>query len=270
MKTIEFKYNIGDKVTLIKEPSWDNRALLNYNRDFSPKEYRVKSLKYVVDKNGEKILYSLYAYGDEYLCYDNWLTENFIAETENKHSFEEDVDFVSVDGEELSIGDAVYSSVYYGGKDNQYISPNLTFTAKIVIDRLEYVMEGTFYRDSGVGTVTRTEFFGEQIDNICQSNAIRRSGFTYVALKNPDTDFADEYIRACKRNRFNLSNNEHARKWLEIMGVLEYVEKNYKKVTIKKSTAVEKKKSKVEDIFEGLTARQKKEMLKLLTKDGNN
>jgi hypothetical protein len=240
---------------------------LNYNRGFSPKEYRVKDIKYAVDKDGEKILYSLDAYCDEYLRYDNWLTEDFIAETENKHSFEEDIDFVSVDGEELSIGDAVYSSIYYGGKDNQYISPNLTFTAKIVIDRLECVIEGTFYMDGGVGTVTRTEFFGEQIDNICQSNAIRRSGFTYLALKNPDIDFADEYIRACKRNRFNPFNDEHARKWLEIMGVLECIEKNYKKVTVKKSTTAEKKKSKVEEIFEGLTARQKKEMLKLLTKD---
>ena len=78
-----------------------------------------------------------------------------------------------------------------------------------------------------------------------------------------------EYIRACKLNRFNPFKDEHAEKWLKIMGVLEYVEKNYKKVTNKKNAPTEKKKSKVEDIFEGLTARQKKEMLKLLTKDAN-
>lgn len=269
MKTVEFKYSVGDKVMLIKEPSWDNRALLNYNRDFSPKEYRVKGLKYAIDKDGEKILYSLDAYCDEYLQYHNWLTEDFIAETENKHSFEEDIDFISVDGEELSIGDVVYSSVYYGGKDSQYISPSLTFTAKISIDRMEYVIEGTFYSDGSVGTVTRSEYFGEQIDNVRQSNATRRDGFTYLALKNPGTDFADEYIRACKLNRFNPFKDEHAQKWLKIMGALEYVEKNYKKVTNKKSAPAEKKKSKVEDIFEGLTARQKKEMLKLLAKDAD-
>lgn len=269
MKTIGFKYSIGDKVMLIKEPSWDNRATLYYNRNFSPKEYRVKGLKYVIDKDGEKVLYSLDAYCDEYLQFHNWLTEDFIAETENKHSFEEDIDFVSVDGEELSIGDVVYSSVYYGGKVNRYISPRLTFTAKISIDRMEYIMEGTFYRDGSVETLTRSEYFGEQIDNVRQSNTTRRNGFTYVALKNPDTDFADEYIRACKLNRFNPFKDEHAEKWLKIMGVLEYVEKNYKKVTNKKNAPTEKKKSKVEDIFEGLTARQKKEMLKLLTKDAN-
>lgn len=268
MKTVGFKYSIGDKVMLIKEPSWDNRATLYYNRNFSPKEYRVKDLKYVIDKDGEKVLYSLDAYCDEYLQFHNWLTEDFIAETENKHSFEEDIDFVSVDGEELSIGDVVYSSVYYGGKVNRYISPRLTFTAKISIDRMEYVMEGTFYSDGSVETVTRSEYFGEQIDNVRQSNTTR-NGFTYVALKNPDTDFADEYIMACKLNRFNPFKDEHAEKWLKIMGVLEYVEKNYKKVTNKKSAPTEKKKSKVEDIFEGLTARQKKEMLKLLTKDAN-
>lgn len=270
MKTVEFKYSVGDRVMLIKEPSWDNRALLNYNRDFSPKDYRVKGIKYAVDKDGEKILYSLYAYCDEYLQYNNWLTEDFIAETENKHSFEEGIDFISADGKELSIGDEVYSSVYYGGRGNPYISPEFTFTAKIAIDRLECVVEGTFYEDGSVGTVTRGEYFGERIDNVRQSDTTRGSGFTYLALKTPDEDFADEYIMACKRHRFNPSNDERARKWLEIMGVLEYVEKNYKKVANKKSTTTEKKKSKVEDIFEGLTARQKKEMLKLLIKDGNN
>lgn len=280
MKQIKFNYSIGDTVTLIQEPDYKNRQYLSYrNTPFKPKEYKIRKFRYTInDKGQENILYQLDAYMDEYLNYHNWLTEDYIQGQGTEHL--ENVDFISVDGEELHIGDNIYNDIYYGNSNNWYLTPSFTFTSYGKITCLTCTWEEAIYSDGGKiiypikeGTALAEKYW---IKNSINTNF---TFFTSIALKNPGDKFVEDYVKFCKKNRFNPfgfndkvqpDEIKRVKEWLTFMGVYDQVKNHYDKTTPtkKKKTTVKKdsikKDSTVDNIISQLNEKQKKELLKKL------
>lgn len=276
MKQIKFNYSIGDTVTLIQEPDYKNRQYLSYrNTPFQPKEYKIRKIRYTVnDKEQENILYQLDAYMDEYLNYHNWLTEDYIQGQGTEHL--ENVDFVSVDGEQLHIGDHIYNDIYYGNSNNWYLAPGFTFTSYGKIISLTCTWEEAIYSDGGK-TIYQIKEGNALAEKYWIKNSIN-TNFTFFiinALKNPGDKFVEDYIKACKKNRFNPFGDKvhpdeikRVKEWLTFMGVYDQVKNNYDKITTKKKkTTVKKdstKDSTIDNIISQLNDKQKKELLKKL------
>lgn len=274
MKQIKFNYSIGDTVTLIQEPDYKNRQYLSYrNTPFQPKEYKIRKFRYIVnDKGQENILYQLDAYLDEYLIYHNWLTEDYIQGQGTEHL--ENVDFVSVDGEQLNIGDHIYNDIYYGnyGNGNWYLSPSFTFTSYGKIISLICTWEEGINSDNKKiiypikeGTASAEKYWIK--DSINENFTF----FTSIALKNPGDKFVEDYIKSCKKNRFNPFSDKvnpydakRVKEWLTFMGVYDQVKNNYNKITVKKKKTTVKKDTLVDNIISQLNDKQKKELLKKL------
>lgn len=271
MKKITFNYSIGDKVTLIKSPSWDNRSLLNYNIEFTPKEYRIRAIRYIIDEEGEKILYSLDAYLDEYLRYNNWLDESNFEGEGHKHNV--GMAFISIDNKELNIGDKVYSDIYYGSVENPYISPDFTFTSYGEIVGLSYTEEGKFYANGDIDISKAFECTALPIKYWMEDKGSEKYTFyAKYAVKEIDDKFVEDYIKGCKEHVVNpfsdkLDDRDSKRisDWLNFMGIYDKVKNNYKKIIVRKRVKV-KKDTTVDDILSSLTDKQKKELLKKLSK----
>lgn len=276
MKQIKFNYSIGDTVTLIKEPDCKNAQYISYRTvSFQPKEYKIRKFRYTInDKGRENILYQLDAYMDEYLIYHNWLTEDYIQGQGTEHL--ENIDFVSVDGEELHIGDNIYNGIYYGNHTNWYLSPTFTFTSYGKINSLTCTWEEATYSDGGK-IIYPIKEGNASIEKYCIKDSINTSlpffisFFTSVALKNPGDKFVEDYIIFCKKNRFNPFSDKvnpddakRVKEWLTFMGVYDQVKNNYDKITAKKEKTIVKKDSTVDNIISQLNDKQKKELLKKL------
>lgn len=207
---VKFKYNVGDVVTLMKIPSQENMQLGKYyifNDEFKPKEYKIeKCLCRIIGTEEPKILYNLYAYCDEYIHFHNWIPEDDLSGTINEH--EEDVEFISHDKEILSIGDYVIASAFYGDYEDSYLSPSLTFTY--------------------VGTIVGFNYEINEAKNIIRTALIERGDgtnhfeFTPYLVKNMDEKFAFEYVKFCKKERFNPIK-EAERKYSRNKKVLEEI-----------------------------------------------
>ena len=261
--TVNFKYNIGDMVTLIKLPDYLNLSSNYYKVEFRPKQYKIDGYKFVINEDGkQEILYRLYAYCDDYLEYHNWITEDHFEGTGNSHS--EEINFISIDGEELKIGDIVYTNIYYGrNRDYCYMSPDFTFARKVKIKSLIY--SGT--------TIDKFcyKFYG---DELYPKNGYPCyiDGFVSLVMKNVTEQFVIDYVKASKELRENPSNEkiscyDERKKWLNELGVYDDVCKLYNQKSTKQSTKKkEKKQDSVKNILSNLSEDQKREMLKLLSK----
>jgi len=266
MKQIKFNYSIDDKVTLVKEPSYKNRTSLNYNYNFSPKEYTINAIKYICNEDGEEILYQLNAYCDEYLTYHNWMKEECFSGKGTEHI--EDIEFVSVDGKQLNIGDCIYDGIFYAGIDGKYISPDFTFTSYGKIKILGYKWEGFHYSDGKTEIITSIFGDAHPIKYWMENESDTFDFNPNFALKEVNDIFVENYIKACKEKRinpFNLSEDTKIFKWLNFMGIYEKVINNYKKITIRKNKKKEKDTT-VDDFLSSLTKKQKKELLNKLSK----
>lgn len=267
MKQIKFNYSIDDKVTLVKEPSYKNRAsYLNCNYNFSPKEYTINAIKYICNEDGEEILYQLHAYCDEYLAYHNWMKEECFSGKGTEHI--EDIEFVSVDGKQLNIGDCVYNGIFYGCLDDKYISPDFTFTSYGKIKNLTCKWEGTHYIDGKTKIVCSSRCQVYPIKYWMKNESDTFDLNPSFALKEVNDTFVENYIKACKENRinpFNLNEESKIFEWLNFMGIYEKVKNNYKKITIRKNKKKEKDTT-VDNFLSSLTKAQKKELLNKLSK----
>lgn len=265
MTQITFRYSIGDMVTLIKEPDYRNAVRYPFRKDFKPKQYKIDGYKFAIHEDGtQEVSYRLYAYCDEYLDYHNWITEDYIEGEGTAHT--EDIEFKSIDGEELKIGDMVYTGIYYGRDRNDcYISPDFTFAVKVQITDLVY---------SGTSTDKFSyKFYGIEIYPNSELNRAE-DGFVPLAIKNVTEQFVIDFVKACKERKENPSNEKKddykkRREWLEKLGVFEQVCKLYEKPAVKKETKPKpsEKKDTVKEVFSSLSEKQKKEMLKLLLKE---
>lgn len=274
---ISFKYNIGDIVTLVKLPgNFDkNRSRLHMYKnldEFSPKQYKVKGYSFAVLGDGSyEYRYSLHAYNDDWLTYNNWLTEDYLEGEGTRH--DKDVCFKSADGDDLNIGDVVYTSLYYGSKR---VSESCTFTKKIRVAKLIYSKE-TIY-----DPIEKIE--GDVlIDTLCPSingSLNKERSFCNAVLKNVTEQFLCDFVKTCKYYRINprnekLSGYKSRKFWLDELGIFDDVCKRYSSRSKKTSEVKEfsKKESSnknsrnIEEILSGLSDEEKKEMLKLLIKE---
>ena len=266
---IKFKYNVGDVVTLMKIPSQENMALGKYyifNDEFKPKEYKIEQCKYqMIGTEEPKILYNLYAYCDEYIHFHNWIPEDDLSGTINEH--EEDVEFISHDKEILSIGDDVIANAFYGDYENSDLSPSLTFTYKGTIVGFEYEINEhkTFVRRALVEKPDGTNHFE----------------ITPYLVKKMDETFAFEYVKFCKRDRFNpikeserqYSKNkkflEEIHLWdkvLEIYNNWNKYRKDGKTTEKKKTVKKEKPKTDINKLLNSLSEDEINELKKQLLK----
>lgn len=187
---VKFKYNVGDTVTLLKKPSYENMEYGEYiyDNEFTPKEYRVENCKCkMIGTEEPKILYNLYAYCDDYIQFHNWIPERDLSGPTNEH--EEDVVFISHDKEILSIGDVVAASIFYGDYEDSHLSPSLTFAYAGTIFGFEYEIV------RGSSVIRKTA--------LIDKNGTNKVEFTPYLVKNFDESFAFEYVKFCKKDRFN-------------------------------------------------------------------
>lgn len=268
---ISFKYNIGDIVTLIKLPDRfdENRShsCLHKNLgEFSPKQYTIKGYSFTILEDGSyEYRYSLYAYGDDWLDYHNWLTEDYLDGEGTYHN--EDICFKSADGDDLNIGDIVYTSLYYG---NRTITESCIFTKKIRVTNLIYT------KDEIPGPVWPAEtLVGDILINTFSPSINRfsnkESSLCSSTLKNVTEQFLCDFVETCKDHRINPCNEKHtdykSRKfWLDELGIFDDICKRYNSHSKKNSEVKESSSKNIEAILSELSDEEKKEMLKLLTK----
>lgn len=194
---------------------------------------------------------------DKYVNYHNWFEDDFLEGDGTEH--DEDIEFISVDGKEVRPGDTVYSSIYYGGFEDTYISPQFTFSKKIYVTDLSYF-----------GTSHDT-FFAHVIGNEVyprQDFTNKYSGFLHLCVKNIDKRFVEDYVKGCKENRYNptKNNNDRCKEWLDYLGIYDDVCKLYKKRSKQKKNKNDGE-MKVLNIVSELTDKEKEEMLKILLTD---
>lgn len=279
---VSFKYDIGDVVTLVKLPDrFDNNRNLSwsYKRldEFSPKQYKIKGYSFTILEDGTYgCKYSLDAYRDDWLDYHNWLTEDYFEGEGTRHN--KDVCFKSADGDDLNIGDVVYTSLYYGSDATGIrCSVSGTFARKIRVTELIYTNEKfRVPTEKLIGDIIK-EFY-------LPINGSLKKGceFCNCSLKNITEQFICDFVKTCKEYRINprnekLSDYKSRKFWLDELGIFDDVCKRYnsrpKKMSSKKTSVVEKsfRKSetdkKVKDILSGMTDDEKREMLKLLTEE---
>lgn len=285
-----FKYNIGDIVTLVKLPDLfdKNRCRTFASKHlgtFSPKQYKVKGYSFTILEDGSyEYRYSLHAYNDDWLDYHNWLTEDYLEGEGTHHNA--DICFKSADGDDLNIGDIVYTSLYYGSDVlGDSCSVSGTFTRKIKVTELIYTNEEfRVPTEKVIGDIIK-EFY-------VPVNGSRNKDCTLCkcALKNITEQFICDFVKTCKEYRINPSNEKlsdyKSRKfWLDELGIFDDVCKRYNSRSKKTSKVMEpevkeasnkvssnkgssdKTNKKVEEILSGLSDKEKKEMLKLLIKE---
>lgn len=268
---VKFKYNVGDVVTLMKKPSHENTQLGKYIYDdeFIPKEYKIeKCLCRIIGTEEPKILYNLYAYCDEYIQFHNWIPEDDLSGIIHWH--EEYIEFISHDKEILSIGDNVIASAFYGDYEDSYLSPSLTFTYVGTIIGLEYEINGLDTHKTVIrGALTE------------KSDGTNHLEFTTYLVKKMDEAFAFEYVKFCKKNRFNpikeaerpFTNHkkllEEIHLWDKVLEIYNNWNKYRKdgKVTEKKKTVKkEKSKTDIKKLLSSLSEEEINELKKELIK----
>lgn len=285
-----FKYDIGDVVTLVKLPDlFDKNRCRTWSSKkpnaFSPKQYKVKGYSFTILEDGSyEYRYSLHAYADDWLDYHNWLTEDYLEGEGTHHN--EDVCFKSADGDDLNIGDIVYTSLYYGSDVlGDSCSVSGTFTRKIKVTELIYTNEEF--------CVPTEKLIGDRIKEFyvpVNGSWNKDCEFCNCSLKNITEQFICDFVKTCKEYRINPSNEKlgdyKSRKfWLDELGIFDDVCKRYNSRSKKTSKVREpevngssdkepevkvsstKTNKKVEEILSGLSDEEKKEMLKLLIKE---
>ena len=264
---VKFKYNVGDTVTLVRLPSFQNMQYGKYvyEDEFKPKEYKIEKCKCVIKcDNTVEVLYNLYAYCDEYIQFHNWIPDRDLEGTPNEH--EEDVEFISHDKEVLGLGDVVLCDVFYGDYEKSYLPPSMTFG---------YVgtIVGFVYEINRGGGILRTA--------LIDRDGTQRGEIAPYLVKNIDETFAFEYVKACKSNRFNPiteAEKKYRSRHMEILkGVnlwdkvveiynnwSKYRDGGKKKFTPRKRVPKNPLQADIKKLLKSLTEEQKEELKKQL------
>lgn len=275
MYKVKFKYKIGQMVTLTHCPSFSNMQHLHYvcEHEFHPKEYKVKAYFWTINEGGEEeITYQLDAYCDEFIQYHNRIPEEHLEGEINEHT--DEFDFLGIHDEVIEIGDTVYSDFYYSSVEGKYVEPEFTFAKQLKVIGLRYSKEGDFYRDGKIVENTKKDVIGEIEYTLFMpsSQGNKTSETAEYLLKTIDDRFVEDYVKGCKRKRFNPTREQmqysHFKDWLDYLEVYDDVCNLYKKKTPKKNTTVKKEEKKtVKDMLVGLTKKEKAELLKELNKE---
>ena len=98
------------------------------------------------------------------------------------------------------------------------------------------------------------------------------NAFVYLLQKDLDDKFIEEYVKACKNEKFGLFSKDYNKRTidnLEGLGILDKVKEKYGKVkshNIKKDNSKKASSKKIKDLLASLTEKEKEELLRELTK----
>ena len=299
IKALHYKFGIGDEVRLVKRPS-SSHSLYNLwsHEDLPTETYKINAWGWT-ESEGDvfKQYYRLYAHCDKYLNYHNIIFEDEIEAVRETHPFDdEDLVFKSVNGDDVKIGMSGYDGIYYGGKDDSYISPSMTFTQYGTVVRISKFVENNStklnpnycYTELNL-TISRDLDKTYDYDNKCwtltQNNHQSESDrvFPYLFLTKTDEKFINDYVDAVFKRRDSgiLLNEKHhdyniVKQWLTHMGVYDEVlelAKKRKTGSAKKSSVETKKKNvekskkktnKLEELLAGLSEAEREKLKKML------
>lgn len=288
--TLKYKYSIGDKVLLVKLPSYENRQYgfgryLDDKESLLPKEYVVNGYGFDETDDGIKIYYRLDAYLDEIIQYHNRITDEYLEPSGECHPFELESDVMSADGHVIKLGDSVFYNLYnrYNGNDGTipYISFSFTGHGNVVSThyfeeknhkpRIEVTYERDFLCTYCVNGKVREALDARRYGDKHTESA---SMIDYGIRPGYAEAFAEEISK--KSNRWYLEHNKYdTEQWLKFLGVYEEtmaaIDKWIKKrdgKSNKKSQAKKKKtkkdEGKLKNILSTLTEEEKKKLKEML------
>ena len=288
--TLKFKYSIGDKVLLVKLPSYENRQFWNSRysdggESLLPKEYVVSGYGFDETDGGIKQYYRLDAYCDELIQYHNKITDDYLEPSGECHPFELETDVMSADGHIIKLGDSVFYNLYnrYNGKDGTVPNVGFNFTGhgnvvsthyfkeKNLKPRIEVTYERdflcTYCADGKVIEALDARRYGDKhTEFVSQIDYGVRPGYVEA--------FAEEISK--KSNRHYLKYNKYeVEEWLKFLGVYDETMtaidkriklcdgKSNKKPQAKKKQS-KKDEDKLQDFLSNLTEEQKKKLKEML------
>ena len=281
--TLKFKYSIGDKVLLVKLPSYENRqyGTFRYSNKKEiqlPKEYVVSGYGFDETYDGIKQYYRLDAYCDEIIQYYNKITDDYLEPSGECHPFELETDVMSADGHIIKLGDSVFYSLYdrYNGKDGTVPNVSFSFTGhgkvvsthyfkeKNLKPRIEVTYERdflcTYCIDGKVKEALDARRYGDKhTEYVSQIDYGVHPGYVEA--------FAEEISK--KPNRCYLKYNKYeVEEWLKFLGVYDEamtaIDKWIKIRDGKSNKKPKKDEGKLQDILSSLTEEQKKKLKEML------
>ena len=286
--TLHYKYNIGDKVLLVKLPSFDNRQYgsFRYSGDVEsllPKEYVVNGYGFEETDDGIKIYYRLDAYCDEIIQYHNRITDEYLEPSGECHPFQLESDVMSADGHIIKLGDSVFSNLYnrYNGENGTVPNIDFSFTGHGNVVSTHYFeekshkprIEVTYERDflctycvnGNVREALDSRRYGDKHTEVA-------SMIDYGIRPGYAEAFAEEISK--KSNRWDLEHNKYnIEQWLKFLGVYDEtmaaIDKWIKKRDKGSKSSAKKKKAKkdegkLKNILSTLTEEEKKKLKEML------
>ena len=285
--SLHYKFGLGDEVKLICRPA-DTSSIYCcalFDNNLPDTIYKISGWGWVEEELGVfKQYYRLDAYCDKYLNYDNRIAEEEIIPVGETHPFDDtELVYKSVNGDEIKIGTTGYSSIYYGGENNTYISPDFTFTEWGTVQKITKFVEKSSVRKEVIMSEEVRNEYNREIKSYepTQADGHLRTHFPYLLLTKADDNFIKEYVKSLGKRRIKaaLTDPKHhdyhcIKSWLENMGVYEEVCKLAKRGSKSSSTKTtkpkkekqptSKKKDKLEELLNGLSDADKKRLKEML------
>lgn len=241
--TLHFNYGIGDTVKFVKEPSLryaDYSCHYDEFKNIIGKEYTINGYGWSIDKENKlSHYYQVEAYMDEFLNYYNQITEDCIEGIGEIHSFDENITEMmkSHDKQSLKVGQKVYASIYYGGRDDSQISERFSFACYGTIVGFYRFSERNF-RNSLDVQIRRefpcTDRYGREYMDARKDANISTYSPNGI-LVNVGEEFAQEYINRIFKQRNSKILLEDSFDYFEVhsllthMGIWDKVMELYKK-----------------------------------------
>ena len=280
---IEFKYNIGDSVVLTKGVPYTERTYFKKTKSedvINSRVYEVNGFGWIDSGNGSEKFYRLNANADDYLAFDNKLSEDYLrAHGENNPHTIETV-MCDCDGNEIHIGERVFSDILFNGVP----VTDFTFSEYGTVVKMShsvYVRNGDYLPTEEDRVITKREFLCKDENGKDYLDGRREGSVTdysplYINTSVPES-YAKKYaIESLKRKHLDITKHP-IKNWLDFMGVYDEVVKyreeySKKKSVRKKNTSARKdtdpkkikEKDKIEKLVENLSKTEIEELKKLL------
>lgn len=288
--TLNYKYGLGDKVKLIKMPSYDNWQYGVFSCDNReeklPKEYVINGYGFDETEDGIEQYYRLYAYCDDLIQYHNHIPDECLEPAGECHPIEVESDIMSADGHVIKIDDSIFQGLYRRLYGNNGPTPNtsFSFTSHGTVVGLHYFMEVngnpriqvTYVRDFLCSYCVDGEV-REAMD--ARKHGYKCTDYAYQIDYGVHPGYIEEYAKEIskKSNRWYLEHDKYdIEQWLKFLGIynetMEAVDrwikirdgKAPKKKGSTKKKKVKKDEDKLQDFLSTLTEEQKKKLKEML------
>ena len=299
MNKVYYKYSIGDRVKLVKEPKWEDIVHGDDAPDFQDvkdREYVIDGIGWHIDKTGElSTYYTLdideYIGKKAYLRCNNELSEDILEVVSDYKGCEEDVPLVSIDGKELFVSMMVYAEVMqkWTGEPAK-CNLNFVFASYGKIVRMHYHRT----RWSRIGKVyVEHEFLcigedGHAFGDARRKGNVLEYSVNQILVDIPD-DFAEQYVREVVNDKMSYDVLEptchnfyyEVSEWLKHIGVYDRVMELYAdeksrgtapgfaRMAEQRRRLQEELDNKLRNILSRLSDTEKKRMKELLSMDDN-